>query len=192
MLWWLSQLTHRQHLQASSQLHVKVLGVTAALTSISEVNVSWPRSLLMLWGFGSGLSPNLPMFSQKHELQSPKTRHFGAWGSSAPHPWCWEPLTAKAKLWGSPGGVRDFQAASGITLGLSLPEPMCIYQPVPGFWKESPVWLDIMTSAFMFSWKNPTRNEYLPSPAVQVRRIFQHAPAQRWSAQCLECLLHTV
>ena len=63
MLWLLSQLTYRWHMQASTQIHVKVMVATAALTGISEVNLSWPRSLLTLQGFGRGLSPNLPMFS---------------------------------------------------------------------------------------------------------------------------------
>lgn len=63
MLWSLSLLTYRQHIQASTQTHVKVMVATAALTGISEVNMSWLSSLLTLRGFGRGLSPNLPMFS---------------------------------------------------------------------------------------------------------------------------------
>lgn len=81
-----SHLTYRWHIQASTQIHMKVMAAAVALTGISEVNLSWPRSLLMLQGFDRGLSPKSSRVFTKHELQSPQTRHCNACGMSAPCP----------------------------------------------------------------------------------------------------------
>lgn len=83
MLWWLSQLTTGSILGPAPRY---MMTATAALSGISEVHLSWLRSLLLLRGFGEGSEPQSSHLYIKYELQSPQTRHFNDCGSSALYP----------------------------------------------------------------------------------------------------------
>lgn len=179
MLWFRSHLTYRWHIQASTQIHMKVMAAAVALAGVSEVNLSCPRSLLMLQGFDRGLSPKPTRVFTKHELQSPQTRHCNACGLSAPCPWRQDHFAAQGKALGVPQSFERLSAFKQQHPGSFFPYTHVHLSTNRRYLQgiTSISILHAVTHYFIFSLKIDTRNEYLPNPAVPVRQNFKHAPA---------------